>query len=486
MSMSQSGHTHVEADRVLAALLDASPDAIVEQDLAGAIIGWNPAAEAIFGFAAGDIVGRSVTALVASDDAPRLEAALADAGRGSRPEPFDVAMHTRAGQRIDVALSVSPLRDSGGKVVGTLLVGRDLTAQRRTEHALRRSEDRWRSIVEFAVDAIVMIDRRGLVEVFNPAAERMFGYRSDEVIGRNVSMLMPEPHASQHDDYMQRYRTTGERRIIGIGREATGRRKDGSEFPIHLSVAEITVDGESKFTGIVRDLTERVGLEVRLREEAGLVRIGQLAAVLAHEIKNPLAAVSGALQMLRFHLASGEHQQVLDEVLRRIDALSELMTDLLLYARPPRAVLREIDLTELLAGLIVFLRGDPEWSAVDVALEGRLDPVYADPDLIRIALQNLLLNAAQASGFNGRLDVRLVQDGTRGHIDISDAGPGIPPDIRDKLFTPFFTTKARGTGLGLATVRRIADAHAGRVEILRSGREGTTMRLSVPLARAAR
>jgi signal transduction histidine kinase len=294
-------------------------------------------------------------------------------------------------------------------------------------------------------------------------------------------MLMPEPYASEHDHYMRRYQMTGERRIIGIGREVTARRKDGTTFPVHLSVAELTVDGETKFTGIVRDLTERVSLEVRLREESGLVRIGELAAVLAHEVKNPLAAVSGAVQMLSDHLSAPEDQEIVEEILRRLGGLSALMTDLLLYSRPPRPKPQAIDVMELLRALTAFLKADAAWRNVAVDAHGTVGPVWADPELLKVVFQNLLMNAAQAMEFEGAIRIDVHQTGNTAFIDVHDSGSGIPPDVRSKLFTPFFTTKARGTGLGLATARRIVESHGGQVEVYQSGREGTTMRVVLPV-----
>src|SRR5436190_5022246 len=156
----------------------------------------------------------------------------------------------------------------------------------RVDRALAGSEARWKAIIDSAVDAIIVIDSRGLIESFNPAAQRMFGYAATEVIGRNVNLLMPSPFAEEHDGYIRRYLETGEQRIIGLGREVSGRRKDASEFPLHLSVARAAIAGELRFTGIIRDLTERNVLEAKLREESALARIGELAAVLAHEVKN--------------------------------------------------------------------------------------------------------------------------------------------------------------------------------------------------------
>ena len=339
---------------------------------------------------------------------------------------------------------------------------------------------RWRAIVESAVDAIIVIDRRGRIESFNPAAERMFGYTAGEVLGKNVSILMPAPHAAQHDSYIDRYMATRIPRIIGIGRDIDGRRKDGSVFPAHLSVGEVLMEGEAKFTGIVRDLTDRVNLEQRLREEAGLARIGELAAVLAHEVKNPLAAVSGAMQILAQKLTSREDREIVDEALSRLDALSAMMTDLLLFARPPKPRLAAVDVTGLVESLVSFLRMDAAWHTATCRVEGQPAMVLADAELLKVALQNLLLNALQAMDGQGQLTVALHHANGVVHIDVTDSGAGIAADIQPRLFTPFFTTKARGTGLGLATVRRIAAAHRGEVSVVATGPSGTTMRLSLP------
>ena len=191
----------------------------------------------------------------------------------------------------------------------------------------RGSEARWRAIVESAVDGIVVIDARGNVEAFNRAAERLFGYPAHEVVGRNVNMLMPAPYHDEHDGYLARYRATGVQKIIGIGREVTGLRKDGSAFPLHLSVGEVLIEGEPKFTGILHDLTERVQLETRLREQSALTRLGEMAAVVAHEVKNPLTGIRGAIQVIGSRLPAGSKDvQVIGDIVARIDALNDLMT----------------------------------------------------------------------------------------------------------------------------------------------------------------
>src|SRR5688572_2515918 len=161
----------------------------------------------------------------------------------------------------------------------------DLSERIRLEERLRASEEQWRSVIESAVDAIVVIDARGHIEAFNPAAERLFGYDAGDVIGQNVRMLMPSPYREEHDGYLTRYMETGKAKIIGLGREVTGMRRDGTTFPLHLSVGEMLIKGGQKFTGILHDLSARVRMEEQIREQAALARLGEMAAVIAHEIK---------------------------------------------------------------------------------------------------------------------------------------------------------------------------------------------------------
>ena len=470
-----------ETSNLLATILDSSSDAIIGKDLAGTVLTWNRGAERMYGYSAAEMIGRSVLTIVPEDRRAELADLVERVVRGGRVESVDTIRVAKSGALVEVALTLAPLHAAPGQLVGVVATTRDVGAQRRAERALRSSEARSRAIVETAVDGIIVIDAQGRIESFNAAAERLFGYAEHELIGKNVRELMPEPYTGEHDAYIARYAATRERRVIGIGREVTGLRKDGSAVPLHLSVAEMSIDGETKYTGIVRDLTERVRLESRLREEAGLVRIGELAAVLAHEVKNPLAAMSGAVQILGQRLPSPDDQEIVREILTRVNSLNSLMGDLLLYARPPKPAVMPVDVAELLESLVAFLRRDPLWQHVVVQIENRADSVRADPELLRIAVQNLLVNAVQAMGGRGTLRVHIHAAQGMAHIDVADSGPGIPRHAMDKLFTPFFTTKARGTGLGLATVRRIADAHGGHVAILSTGDQGTTVRLSMPL-----
>jgi two-component system sensor kinase FixL len=361
----------------------------------------------------------------------------------------------------------------------------DLSERVRLEQRLRASEERWRAIIESAVDGIVVIDAAGRIEAFNPAAERLFGYQEADVIGRYVNMLMPSPYREEHDGYLARYQQTGEKRIIGIGREVAGRRADGSVFPVHLSVGEMLLGGERKFTGILHDLSARVTMEEQLREQATLAKLGEMAAVIAHEVKNPLAGVRGAIQVIGSRLpADSRDAAVVKEIVARVDALNDMVNDLLLFARPPQPKPAPVDVVPLVSITKELLSADPGVRGVNIEIEGAALRITADPELLKIVFLNLIVNSAHAMQGRGRIRISLKSANGAGHITIADEGPGIPVDIRDKIFSPFFTTKSRGTGLGLPTVKRIVEAHHGTIRVDCPTAGGTVVTIQLPLASA--
>jgi PAS domain S-box-containing protein len=357
----------------------------------------------------------------------------------------------------------------------------DLGERVRLEEELRTSEARWRSVIESAVDGIVVIDAHGRIEAFNPAAERLFGHREREVIGRNVNVLMPSPYHEEHDTYLARHLATGVQKIIGTGREVTGRRQDGSTFPLHLSVGKMTVGGATRFTGILHDLSARVRIEEQLREQTSLARLGEMAAVIAHEVKNPLAGVRGAIQVIGTRLPKdGKDAVMIKEIVSRIDTLNELMKDLLLFARPPQPKAAPIDVATLVATTADLLGSDPALKDVSVRVDGTAPPILADPDLLKIVFVNLLVNGAHAMKGRGTIRVSLATMADTCQIAFADEGPGIPSEVREKIFTPFFTTKSRGSGLGLPTAKRLVEAHRGNIAIACPTSGGTIVTIGLP------
>jgi two-component system sensor kinase FixL len=352
-----------------------------------------------------------------------------------------------------------------------------------SKDASRIADARWRAIIDAAVDGIIVIDSRGHIEAFNAAAERMFDFAEADVMGRNVSILMPEPHRSQHDGYINHHLQTGEKKIIGIGRAVNGMRSDGHVFPLHLSVGEFEVDGEMHFTGILHDLSRRTELEERLREATALARLGEMAAVIAHEVRNPLAAVRGAVQVIGSRLPPRTNDAaIITEIIARLDGLNDLIQDLLVFARPPAPKPVRTDLLRLVESVAVLLKRDPAFRELDVKIDGEVPHSLADANLVTIALQNLLINAGQAQ--QGRGTVRVSLQGTLGsnRIQIIDEGPGIPAEIRADLFRPFKTTKARGTGLGMATAKRLIESQSGTISVECPTSGGTVITLTIPSA----
>lgn len=344
---------------------------------------------------------------------------------------------------------------------------------------------RWKAVIASAVDGILVIDSQGRIEAFNPAAERLFGYRESEILGQNVRILMPPPYRDEHDRYLTNYLESGIPKIIGKGREVTGLRRDGTTFPLHLSVGEMVVGGERKFTGILHDLSERVRIEGQLREQTALARLGEMAAVLAHEVKNPLAAIRAAVQTLsQASAGGGRMSDVGQQIVGRIDALTELMQELLLFARPPQPRTAQVALSPLIESTVRFVQDDPGLARVRIDVEGAAPAVAADPELLKIVLLNLLINSAQAMQGEGRIVVVLDAEAAMCRLTVRDSGPGIPDDLRDKIFQPFFTTKRGGTGLGLATARRLVEAHGGTIACDPVAGRGASVSLRLPLADA--
>lgn len=345
----------------------------------------------------------------------------------------------------------------------------------------RIAEARWRAVIDAAVDGIIVIDARGRIEVFNAAAQRMFGYSETEATGRNVSLLMPEPDHSQHDSYIANHLRTGERKIIGIGRAVTGRRKDGHTFPLHLSVGRMEIDGEPHFTGILHDLSSRAELEDRLREATAMARLGEMAAVIAHEVKNPLAAVRGAIQVIGSRMKGGSGDgAIIKEIIARIDALNSLIQDLLVFARPPQPKLVPSDLHALLSRVAGLMKADPAFQGLEVVITGEAPVIPLDPPLITIVFQNLLMNSAQAMHGKGSITVTMTPANGWLRVDVADEGPGIHPEIRAAMFRPFKTTKARGTGLGMATAKRLVEMHEGRIHVTCPPGGGTIVTVELP------
>jgi two-component system sensor kinase FixL len=468
---------------ILKSIFESAVDGIIVIDARGVIRAFNPAAERLFGYRANEVLGQNVKILMPSPDREQHDRYLANYLETGIPRIIgtgrEVRGRRRDGSTFPLHLSVGRM-DLDGQPAFTGIL-HDLSRRVDIEEALRRSEERVRSIVESAVDAIIVIDDRGMIEAFNPSAERLFGYRLSEVLGRNVNMLMPSPDREQHDGYIRHYLTTGEQKIIGIGREVTALRKDGTRFPVHLSVGEMVGAGKRSFTGILHDLSDRVQLENRLAEQKSLAKLGEMAAVVAHEVKNPIAGIRGALQVITGRMPPDQRDRgVLLDIIARLDALNRIVQDMLMFARPRQLRHEHVRLESLLAETVSMIGRDPTMVKLQVAVSGMAE-VSGDRELLQVVFQNILMNAAQAMEGQGRIDITISHDDGRCRVSVADRGPGMPSEVRDKAFDAFFTTKHRGTGLGLPIAKRVIDAHGGTIQIDVPPSGGTTVSIELPL-----
>lgn len=379
------------------------------------------------------------------------------------------------------------------------------------------------ALLEAAVDAILSIDERGIVQMVNPAAERLFGYAAEEITGQNIKMLMPPPYQEEHDGYLARYLATGEKRIIGIGREAMGRRKDGVLFPIDLSVAEARVEGARVFVGFIRDITERKRTEQALRESkesleeaieelrakheenrsmtqqlwqaAKLASVGELAASIAHELNNPLATVSLRIESaLARTPADDPRRRALEIIAQETKRMGDLVANLLQFSRQGADESSTVDLRQELGRAVELIHHHLHKHQVGVVHEIAADTpiIFANRQKLRQVFLNLLTNASDAMPQGGTLTIRAAPTSMSSArpavlIEFADTGVGIPAEVLKRVLEPFFTTKeeGKGTGLGLAICRRIVQEHQGTIKITSEVGKGTTVELVLPIKNAA-
>lgn len=357
---------------------------------------------------------------------------------------------------------------------------------------------RLESMINAIPDAIVTIDERGIIRFFSAAAERMFQYQAEEVIGQNVTVLMPAPYSTEHDGYLERYLRTGEKRIIGLGRLVVGRRKDGSTFPIELAVGDALAKGKHVFTGLIRDISDRQETERRLHEvQADLIHVsrlsamGELASALAHELNQPLTAISNYLLAARQLIQLGpEHTdrasdiigKSIDQAMRAGQIIRHLRS--FVQKREVERAPAEIDKVVDEASALAFIGLKEKGIRVAIEHQDGLPKVPIDRIQIQQVLINLIRNAVDAMEGQSRreLTIRISRDDKSARISIIDTGSGIPPDMEEKLFHAFATSKASGMGVGLSISRNIVEAHNGRLWFESNPSGGTIFYLALPLS----
>jgi PAS domain S-box-containing protein len=359
-----------------------------------------------------------------------------------------------------------------------VLVTRFKRLERRAFSNVQQLED-----LKRALDAAVIVattDVSGRITYVNDKFCEISQYSRSELLGQDHRIINSALHSKEFIRNLWRTIASGQ---VWHG-EIRNRAKDGHFYWVDTTIVPFLNERGKpyQYIAIRADITARREAEARLAHQASLARVGQLAAVVAHEVKNPLAGVKGAVQVLMSRRpATDPEQQVMRDIVSRIDALNELIGDLLVYARPRSPRLMRVDLRHLLEQAVSMLRRDPLGSAIRVSIEGEEIAVEADAELIRATVLNLLINAAQALNGDGEIAIALTRHDQSAVVDIRDNGPGIPDHMREQVFEPFVTTKARGGGLGLPIARRTAELHGGSLVLVSPLGGGTLMRLKLPL-----
>lgn len=485
-------------------LAAASEVSIIATDRDGLITNFNVGAERMVGYSAAEMVGRQSPAILHLPAEVAARGAALGSQFGQPVEGFRVFVvmpeRHRSEQRewtyvhkdghlIPVSLVVTTMRDDAGEIVGYLGIAEDITERKRAADALRDQTQRTQAILDNVIDGIITIDEVGNVASLNRAAERIFGFAPAEVLGQNIKMLMPEPFHTEHDSYLSSFRATGVERIIGIGHEVVGLRKDGNTFPMDLSVSEISHAGKRMFVGLMRDITERKRVE-RMKSE--------FVSTVSHELRTPLTSIAGALGLLTGG-AMGELPPLLrpmiDIALKNSLRLNHLINDLLdmekIAAGKMHFDMQALDLMPLVEQALEANKGYGEQRRVRFVLTERLESasVRIDGQRFQQVLANFLSNAAKFSPEGGQVEVAVALHHGRVRVAVRDHGSGIPNEFRTRIFEKFSqadasdTRQKGGTGLGLAITKELVEKMGGAVGFESTEGQGATFWIDLPLRR---
>jgi len=459
-------------------LVDFSPDAVLV-NFQGRIVYVNTAALRLFGAARReDLIGRSpldfVPVNLRAEIAVRQRKVL-ESGMASE---IGAQERTRLdGSIVHVETVAAPVTWEGGTAVQVIF--RDVTE-------LRKAEAWLRTLIETTQDALVSIDRQGRIVMFNPAAERMFGYSRAEIAGQRVNVLMADPYASEHDEYIQRYEKSREARAIGRVRGVTAKRKSGELFPIEISVSEMEGEEDIPYAALIRDVSERDRLQAQLIESERLASIGATAAKIGHELANPINGMSLTIQLLEQRLSrqmSPPDDQTGATVKRlkdEISRLNDLTRQFREFVRKEKYDFQPTELRNLIDD-VIKLQG-PDFVErniqVEAVVSSDLPAVKVDGNKIKQVLLNLVKNAVEAMPGDGKITIEARATQNTVVLEISDTGVGIPLDV--DAFEPFMTTKKEGTGIGLVIVRQIVTAHGGGISYRSQPGQGTSFRIELP------
>ncbi len=481
----------------LADVLDAA--IVIIHDLDGRIFQWTSGCERLYGYSREEAMGRRVHELLDTRyPVPRAQVIATLAERGAWQGELD--HRAKDGSKLSIQSLWVMRRSAGGETVAVLQNNHDISGLKRTQAELGEREAHLTSILATVPEAMIVTDEQGRITSFSSGASALFGYCPEEMIGRDIKVLMPQPYRAEHDAYMSNYARTGEARIIGYGRLVQAVTKDGKVLPVELAIGEARANGRRIFTAFIRDLSSRQKMEQELRQSQKMEAIGQLTGGVAHDFNNILTAIIANLELLQPMLRDPDHQDLAKEAQGAAQDGAKLAAQLLAFARRQPLNPAPTDVGRLVSGFSALLRRTLG-EAIELRLSASGDAHLAVVDSAQLqnAVLNLAINARDAMPRGGQLaidiaHVRLdadyaqmypeVRTGRYVLITVTDTGTGMPEEVRRKAFEPFFTTKpvGAGTGLGLSMVYGFVKQSGGHIQIYSEPGSGTSVRIYLPQA----
>jgi two-component system, LuxR family, sensor kinase FixL len=495
-----SDNQNIDSESRLKAIIETAIDGIITIDRKGIVESVNPAAAHIFGYHPDEIIGNNVSMLMPEPDHSLHDTYIENYHRTGVGQIIgkgrEVLGKKKDGSVFPFLLSISEVNLQDQQIFTGVI--HDISELKKTEAALRESESRINSIIQTAVDGIITIDTRGVIEMINPSACKLFGYDASEVLGRKINMLMPEPDRSLHDNYMHHYHETGEQRIIGIGREVSGLKKDGTIFPLYLSISEVQLADRKVYTGFIHDITRQKVSEERLRRYAAELErsnreLQDFAYVSSHDLQEPLRKIQAfgdRLKMKEYENLSEQGKDYVDRMLNAANRMQNLINDLLTFSRVTSKAkpFVQTDLNQIAQDVLSDLEIAIERSHAKVEVS-TLPVIQAEPTQMRQLLQNLISNAIKfrkdeespvVKVYAKELQMQAHLTATPGdemvELHVEDNGIGFDEKYLDRIFNIFQRLegqKYEGSGIGLAICRKIAIRHGGDITAKSKPGEGT-------------
>lgn len=509
--------------QLLALIVESSDDAIFSESMDGKITSWNRGAERIFGYSAREVIGSPVSVLYLPANVNEMPEILRRIGAGQSVDHYETVRRHKDGHVISVSLTVSPIRDADGAIIGASKIARDITEIKRLieREQVSRAESRFRKLLEAAPDAIFEVDGHGQIILLNHAAERMFGYEREELLGSNVDTLVPTAMRGTHADHRASYTNHPQTRPMGTGLELKAQKKDGSLFPVEISLSPNRTDEGMRVIALVRDISERKQAENQIRavreqytlelaakneqlsarnqevEKANHLK-SEFLASMSHELRTPLHTIIGFSELLTEQLEgplNEKQHRFVGHILQDAHHLLELINEILDLSKieSGRAELkREIfDFEHCVAEVLNGIR--PHAASKNVALENKSRfqrTLYADRVRVKEILYNLLSNAVKFTPEGGTVWVESAHENDFLHVSVCDTGIGIPENEQSSIFEKFYQVGnstgggREGTGLGLPITKNLVELHGGTISVESRPGQGSRFNLIIPLVQA--